>query len=230
MSNLSNTSSDYVCNLPPKTIQFAKRTILFDKEFIIVRQSSYRSLGTSDHSIIENTIETKRVRYHPRWSFVFMVVSLLLLITTFLFYNKIFSTNLSNITSPEPSAVTETDLPTVDSLISKEEILTYITTYVPLENGMIFSDSSSEIISDEKIQELQTKFDVKIYAVLIRMGVNEIYARHGYTFTVSPWDTYYSQQNWYKPNSQSNIDFSSFNKTEVLNLKKLLQTEELIKQ
>lgn len=33
-----------------------------------------------------------------------------------------------------------------------------------------------------------------------------------------------------KPNPQSNIDFSSFNETEVLNLKKLLQEEELMKQ
>lgn len=230
MNNLSNTSSDYVCNLPPKTSQFTERTILFDKEYIIARQSSYRSLGTSDHSIIENTIEVKRVRYYPRWSFVLMIVFLLLLIAIFLFNNKIFSTNLSNTTAQESSAVTETDLPPVDSLISKEEILTYITTYVPLENGMIFSDSSSEIISDAKIQELQTKYDVKIYAILIRMGVNEIYARYGYVFTVSPWNTYYSQQNWYKPNPQSNIDFSSFNETEVLNLKKLLQEEELMKQ
>lgn len=134
MNNLSNTSSDYVCNLPPKTSQFTERTILFDKEYIIARQSSYRSLGTSDHSIIENTIEAKRVRYYPRWSFVLMIVFLLLLIAIFLFNNKIFSTNLSNTTAQESSAVTETDLPPVDSLISKEEILTYITTYVPLEN------------------------------------------------------------------------------------------------
>ena len=138
MNNLSNTSSDYVCNLPPKTSQFTERTILFDKEYIIARQSSYRSLGTSDHSIIENTIEANRVRYYPRWSFVLMIVFLLLLIAIFLFNNKIFSTNLSNTTAQESSAVTETDLPPVDSLISKEEILTYITTYVPLENGMIF--------------------------------------------------------------------------------------------
>lgn len=151
MNNLSNTSSDYVCNLPPKTSQFTERTILFDKEYIIARQSSYRSLGTSDHSIIENTIEAKRVRYYPRWSFVLMIVFLLLLIAIFLFNNKIFSTNLSNTTAQESSAVTETDLPPVDSLISKEEILTYITTYVPLENGMIFSDSSSEIRDYEKI-------------------------------------------------------------------------------
>ena len=87
-----------------------------------------------------------------------MIVFLLLLIAIFLFNNKIFSTNLSNTTAQESSAVTETDLPPVDSLISKEEILTYITTYVPLENGMIFSDSSSEIISDAKIQELSCRY------------------------------------------------------------------------
>ena len=230
MDNLSNTSSDYVCNLPPKTSQFTERTFFFDKEYTIARQSSYHSLGTGDHRIIENTVEARRVRYYPRWSFIFMIIFLLLLIALLLFNDNIFSANLFNTTSPESAGVEETTLPPVDSLTNTEEILTYITTYVPLENGMIFPDSSSVIISDEKIQELQTKYDVKIYAVLIRMGVNELYAKYGYVFTVSPWNTYYDQQNWYKPNPQSNIDFSSFNETEVTNLYKLLQTEELITQ
>lgn len=229
MDNLSNTSSDYVCNLSPKTSRFTERTFLFDKEYIIARQSSYRSLGTGDHSIIENTIEARRVRYYPRWTFVLVIIFSLLLIAILLFNNMIFSTNLFNTTVPESPGATETALPPVDSLTNTEEILTYITTYIPLENGMIFSDSSSEIISDEKIQELQTKYDVKIYAVLIRMGVNEIYARYGYVFTTSPWNTYYDQQKWYKPTPQNNIDFSSFNETEILNLKKLLQEEELMK-
>ena len=230
MDNLSNTSSDYVCNLSPKTSQFTERTFLFDKEYTIARQSSYRSLGTGDHPIIENTVEARRVRYYPRWSFIFIIIFLLLLIALLLFNDNIISADLFNTTATESSAVEETTLPPVDSLTSTEEILTYITSYVPLENGMIFSDSSSVIISDEKIQELQTKYDVKIYATLIRMGVNEIYARYGYVFTVSPWNTYYDQQNWYNPNPQSNIDFSSFNETEVINLNKLLQAEELITQ
>lgn len=233
MDNLSNTGSDYVCNLPPKTSLFTERTILFDKEYTIARQSSYRSLGTGDHSIIENTIEARRVRYYPRWSSVFMIIFLIFVLPITIFFinnNLLLFTDSSNITTPGLPTVTETTLPSVDSLSSKEEILAYITTYIPLENGMVFSDSSSETIPDERIYELQTNYDAKIYAVLLRMGVNEIYARYGYIFTVSPWKTYYNQQNWYKPNPEGNIDFSSFNETEVLNLEKILQAEELIKQ
>ena len=230
MDNLSNTNSDYVCNLRPKTSRFTERTFLFDKEYIIIRQSSYRSLGTGDHPIIENTVEARSVRYYPRYSFIFVGILLLLLTILLLFSDNFISANMFNATAPESYAVEKANLPPVDSLTSTEEILTYITAYGPLENGMIFFDSSSVIISDKKIQELQAKYDVKVYAVLIRMGVNEIYARYGYVFTESPWNTYYDQQNWYTPNPQRNIDFSSFNETEVANLNKLLQAEELITQ
>lgn len=226
----SNTTHDYVCNLPPKTNRFTERTVFFDKEYTIIRQSSYRSLGSSNYSIVEKTVEAKRVRYCPRWSFALLMISIFLLITVLLFNNNLLFADPSEEAETTLTDTIESESPPTDSLISTEDILAYITAYIPLENGMVFPNSSSEIISDSILQNLKSKYDIKIYAVLLRMGVNEIYSRNGYVFTTPFWDTYYSQQDWYTPRPQSNIDFSSFNETERSNLEALLRAEELLNQ
>ena len=62
--------------------------------------------------------------------------------------------------------------------------------------------------------------------IILRMSVNEIFARNGYIFSDPIWNAYYSAQNWYIPLSGHNITFDSMNDNELTNLEMLLSLEE----
>lgn len=227
---------DYTYTPPLKTSHFTERTLFFDKEYIIVRQSNYRSSGSNEFTITENTVETKRIVYHPRYCLIIIVILLFSILGALLLKDILFSSTANPETKStlssddEPEVTVESITPSSIPLTSTEEILTYITNYIPLKNGMVFSMSSSEKISSEQVNEIMTKYSVEISTVLIRAAINEVYARHGYVFSKSHWKTYYSQQAWYIPNPQASIDFSTFNETERSNLYYLLQIEESLNQ
>jgi hypothetical protein len=62
---------------------------------------------------------------------------------------------------------------------------------------------------------------------LFRCAINEIYARHGYTFTKSKWfSRFYNRFDWYKPSSASTASIAvELNRTEQENLKLLTSWE-----
>ena len=52
---------------------------------------------------------------------------------------------------------------------------------------------------------------------------NEIYARHGYIFTTSPYKEYFGEKSWYKPSK--NFDESDFNAYEKANVELIIEYE-----
>jgi hypothetical protein len=81
----------------------------------------------------------------------------------------------------------------------------------PLETSSemyLFPESSQTLLTAEGI----AGYDI----VLLQAGVNEIYARHGYTFKTAAWQTYFDKKAWYTPNAAfSENDFSEIEKSNI---------------
>ncbi len=246
-----NTSLTYRHDTPPTIRKYTERTLLLDKARVTVRRSQYCLSDQNGASVIEQSIEAERTFYHLRPLF-FLIIGAFIALFLFLALERLAqSRQTDNAPAPANQEYTDADagkalsalsaaaceiygqiqaqaqnrIPSAESLESNAEILAYISEYVPLKAGMLFSESSFLEITDEQLSALQSEYDPKVFAMLIRMGVNEVYARYGYIFTQSPWDTYYTQFEWYNPAPQNHIDFTWFNKTELFNLNKLLAIE-----
>ncbi len=79
------------------------------------------------------------------------------------------------------------------------------------ESGIIFSDSSSRMLTDAEVKNLSQED--------LRSAVNEIYARAGYTFSNQELLNYYKQYSWYNPTiSAADFKDSDLSKTEKANV------------
>lgn len=83
---------------------------------------------------------------------------------------------------------------------------------VSSDSDYVFPTSSDEIIPEDDIESLDS-FD-------LRIAINEIYARHGYTFpSNADMRSYFDQMDWYYPddsvNSMKKIHFSSVEKDNI---------------
>lgn len=85
------------------------------------------------------------------------------------------------------------------------------------EEGIIFPNSSEEVLSKKAVKKLSDK--------KLRYAINEIYARHGYIFNDDALREYYEQYDWYEKQVKPE-DFSTklFNNVEKKNMK-ILQEE-----
>ncbi len=92
----------------------------------------------------------------------------------------------------------------------------------------ILPTSNSEYISVEYMKSMVTNGDTS----LIRLAVNEMFARHGATFSKQKNIDYFSSKSWYNPIegvSDEYIQENLFNDYEKANLKNLLYVESLYK-
>lgn len=98
--------------------------------------------------------------------------------------------------------------------------------YYPIdENGFVFSMSDRILLSEEDVMELATDEYVG-FQRLLRMSVNEIYARHGHIFIEGGInDTHYRQYNWYNETYKHEVEWEEFNDIEKANLSLLLSIE-----
>lgn len=90
-------------------------------------------------------------------------------------------------------------------------------------SGFVFPDSDKVILTDERISKTVKDADT------CRRAVNEIYARHGYEFTMQENIDFFNQYDWYK-NMKKEPDMekvsTQFSKTEKENVDKLLEFED----
>ena len=99
---------------------------------------------------------------------------------------------------------------------TQEEILSYIKDNLTTD-GKVFPNSSSEQISIDYLHELEELYGEKVYRQILRVGVNEIYAKHRYKFKKNIWASYFSSYNWYEPDENAFVSYESFNPTELQN-------------
>lgn len=95
-----------------------------------------------------------------------------------------------------------------------------------MTTGQIFPDSSYVLLTNEDIQSLFTD-EKESPDKLLRMAVNEIYARAGYTFRSLTWfNDFYSQFYWYEPTdiTSAQIDEDLYENA-VANIRLLTDTE-----
>lgn len=93
------------------------------------------------------------------------------------------------------------------------------------ENGFVFKDSNTNVISREEILSLQ---DVEEFTFqrLLRMAINEIYARKGQIFNQGEVnDNYYRQYEWYNSTDKHEVEWAEFNEQEKENLRLLIMIE-----
>jgi len=82
------------------------------------------------------------------------------------------------------------------------------------EDGIIFPNSSEEIIDDDKIEELSDED--------LRLAINELYARHGYIFKDDGLREYFEQFDWYEESiTADDFSINMFNDVERENVEKL---------
>lgn len=90
-------------------------------------------------------------------------------------------------------------------------------------SGFVFPDSDKVLLTDDRISEIVTDADT------CRRAINEIYARHGYEFTMQANIDFFNQYDWYKNmDKESDMEKVSaqFSKTEKSNVDKLLEFED----
>lgn len=95
------------------------------------------------------------------------------------------------------------------------------------KDGFVFEDSSVRILTKEEILDLQnTKRST--FQRLLRMSINEMYARKGQIFnTKEVNDNYYGQYDWYRDITNKHIvKWNEFNEQEKANLRLLISIEE----
>ena len=79
------------------------------------------------------------------------------------------------------------------------------------EDGIIFSNSSDTLLDTGEIAALSDED--------LRLAINELYARHGYTFKDQGLLDYYKKFDWYQPTvSPDEFSFDLFNDTEKANV------------
>ena len=92
-------------------------------------------------------------------------------------------------------------------------------------------DTDSEYLTEEYFADLRDQVDADMYAELLQICRNEIYARHGYRFQNPDWYNLFMRFSWYYPDySPENFDGSSFNEYETANLRLLEKLESAIGQ
>lgn len=94
------------------------------------------------------------------------------------------------------------------------------------DEGFVFAKSSSEVLSEEVVLALSDDGSVG-FQRLLRMAINEIYARHGQMFNAGEVnDIHYQKYGWYRETNKHVVDWDEFNDIEKTNLRFLISIEE----
>ena len=86
------------------------------------------------------------------------------------------------------------------------------------DEGFVFAKSSSEVLSEKQVFALDNDETVG-FQRLLRMSINEIYARHGQIFNAGEAnDIHYQKYSWYREINKHVVEWGEFNDIEKINL------------
>ena len=115
----------------------------------------------------------------------------------------------------------EQNVAKVQDKVNQNEVQTPID-----DEGFVFAKSSSEMLSEEMVLDLSDDGTVG-FQRLLRMSINEIYARHGQLFNAGEVnDIHYQKYNWYRETDKHVVEWDEFNDIEKTNLRLLISIEE----
>lgn len=93
-------------------------------------------------------------------------------------------------------------------------------------NGFVFGNSSERVLTEEEVL-LLLENEEPGFQRLIRMAINEIYARHGHVFKADGINAaYYQKYAWYNELEKHLVKWEEFNEIEKTNLRLLISIEE----
>lgn len=93
-------------------------------------------------------------------------------------------------------------------------------------DGFVFKYSNTRTLTREEVLAFQNAKNPTFQRIL-RMAINEIYARKGQAFRIGEInDNYYQQYEWYVKTAKHAVDWSEFNEYEKENLRLLISIEE----
>lgn len=81
----------------------------------------------------------------------------------------------------------------------------------------IFYSSNTSYLTDSQLSNLDKN--------TLALARNEIFARHGYVFTMEPFVTYFNNKTWYNPNPNFKGEDSELNEYEKANYRKIQEWE-----
>lgn len=93
-----------------------------------------------------------------------------------------------------------------------------------IESGFLFKDSDSRYLNEDDIIMLSQIEGVND-ADLIRYAINEIYARHNYSFAVEEYSDFFQNYDWYDGYLNGEEAFSELNEFEQRNMEFLIEKE-----
>ncbi len=132
-------------------------------------------------------------------------------------YNHEDNVNESAAPATQDNAAEQTpvqETPVAETPAEEVPVAEAPTDTVVTEPGIIFPNSSTEVLSKKDIKNLSDED--------LQSAINEIYARNGYIFKDEAKNTYYLQYDWYVQEIEADdFSISMFNDTERKNVEKL---------
>lgn len=219
-NNIIPNNPKFEYKTPVTVLKHTEKDIWFEKRHMITNHSVFKSEEVNGRSVVtEDTTQTQLVGYKPRVTFIIVFVLCFCFVGVFLYYQQ-------NITD----ATTEVAYEEVEQIVYVEDALNRVIASGELHDGKVFSNSSFEKITDEQLERLKLAYDTEMYAMMLRISINSIYAERGYVFGNEMWKTYFSNTSWYVPAHGHDVNYSCFNSIEQYNVDKLVKAEREIRR
>lgn len=175
--------------------------------------AQYSIQETDDSYIVrfqqKQFIPTRKVGLFMPWWAVIAIIAALFILFIFLW-------------SPFSDAQENERMASIDTSPSPTE--TYNTTSLWKESGFLFPDSDTRCLDENDVLSLSL-IEGYTEAELLRFAVNEIYARHHYSFTTDKYIQFFNSYDWYSGYLGAEDAAALFNSTEHQNIAFLLKIE-----
>lgn len=96
-----------------------------------------------------------------------------------------------------------------------------------MKNTSLIDPSRCGIVKNNQGAYVSKNEAYALAQTVLRMSINEIYARHGQLFNVGEVnDIHYQKYNWYRETNKHVVEWDEFNDIEKTNLRFLISIEE----